>query len=63
MIEYMPAPHRLPFAAVNLVGDFLARCVTLAWPSEIVRGFLPYGTTLGPQQLTPPGTHPVMLFF
>ncbi len=56
-------PHRLPFAAINLVGDFLARCVTVAWPCEIVRGFLPYGATLGPQQLTPPGTHPVLLFF
>lgn len=56
-------PHRLPFAAINLVGDFRVRCMTMAWPCEVVQGFLPYGTSLGPQQLTPRGTHPVMLFF
>lgn len=52
-----------PFAAINLNGDSIMRGVTLALPSGIVRNFLPAGLDLGAQNVTPPGTHPVILLF
>ncbi|HEY3704363.1 MAG TPA: acetoacetate decarboxylase family protein [Terracidiphilus sp.] len=52
-----------PFAAINLNGTGTMRGVTLALPTSRVREFLPAGLGLGPQQVTPPGTHPVILFF
>ncbi len=52
-----------PFAAINLHGDGNIRGVTLALPLDRVRDFLPAGLELGPQDVTPAGTHPVVLFF
>jgi hypothetical protein len=52
-----------PFAAINLNGNGTMRGVTLALPTDRVRDFLPAGMTLGDQQVTPSGTHPVILFF
>lgn len=52
-----------PFAAINLNGDGTMRGVTLALPTARVRDLLPAGLELGEQQVTPPGTHPVILFF
>lgn len=63
MNRFEPEPSNLPFAWINLVDECLARVVTVAWPTELVQGLLPYGTVLGPQDLTPPGTHPVILLF
>ena len=39
------------------------RGVTLDLPTETVRNLLPHGLELGPQSLTQPGRHPVMLGF
>ena len=52
-----------PFAAVNLHGDGTMRGVTVALPSDRVSDFLPAGMKLGEQNVSPPGTHPVILFF
>ncbi len=52
-----------PFAAINLHGDGTMRGVTVALPSEHVSDFLPAGMRLGEQSVSPPGTHPVILFF
>jgi hypothetical protein len=52
-----------PFAAINLNGTGTMCGVTLALPIERVREFLPAGLELGEQQVTPAGTHPVILFF
>jgi Acetoacetate decarboxylase (ADC) len=52
-----------PFAAINLNGDGTMRGVTLALPNDRVRDFLPAGIDLGKQNVTPAGTHPVILFF
>jgi len=52
-----------PFSAINLHGDGTMRGVTLALPSDRVRDLLPAGLELGAQDVTPPGTHPVILFF
>ncbi|MFO0756797.1 MAG: acetoacetate decarboxylase family protein [Byssovorax sp.] len=52
-----------PYGSVSLDGDAILRGVTLALPSDTVRGMLPYGLDLGDQRLTPPGTHPVVLWF
>ncbi len=52
-----------PYRHINLVGDGIMRGVTLALPTEQVRHLLPWGLALGEQDLTPPGTHPVILFF
>jgi acetoacetate decarboxylase len=52
-----------PFAAINLNGDGTMRGVTLALAADCVRNFLPAGLELGPQDVTPSGTHPVILFF
>ena len=52
-----------PFNLVNLHGQGCFRGVTLALPTAQVLRFLPAGLVLGPQQVTPPGTHPVILSF
>jgi hypothetical protein len=52
-----------PFDVVNLHGDGTMRGVTLALPTARVRDFLPAGLELGEQTVTPPGTHPVILFY
>jgi hypothetical protein len=52
-----------PLAAINLNGNGTMRGVTLALPTDRVRDFLPAGMDLGKQQVTPAGTHPVILFF
>src|ERR1700744_2253177 len=52
-----------PFAAVELIGNILIRGFTLALPDDRVRSFLPPGLELGPQDITPDGTHPVLLMF
>jgi hypothetical protein len=52
-----------PFNFINLSGDGTMRNVTLAVPTERVRDLLPNGLELGPQNLTPSGTHPIILGF
>ena len=52
-----------PFNAINLSGEGAMRGVTLALPVERVRNMLPAGLELGAQNVTPEGTHPVILFF
>ena len=52
-----------PFNVVNVNGDGDTRGITLALPIERVRDFLPAGLELGEQDVTPRGTHPVVLFF
>jgi len=52
-----------PFNAIRLNGESTMRGVTLAVPWELVRLLLPAGLELGSQNLTPAGTHPVLLFF
>jgi hypothetical protein len=49
-----------PFSAINLGGDGVFRGVTLAVPKARVEALLPPGLALGPQDVTPPGTHPVI---
>lgn len=48
---------------VSLDGYAIMRGVTLSLPSEQVRQLLPAGLELGPQRVTAPGTHPVILLF
>lgn len=55
-----------PFDPMNvggLRGQGTMRNVTLALPTDTVRTFLPAGLALGPQPMTPNGTHPVILGF
>ncbi len=52
-----------PFAVINLNGTGTMRGVTLALPTDRVRELLPAGLEPGEQSVTPPGTHPVILFF
>jgi len=52
-----------PFNLFHLSGVGTMRNVTLALPTETVRTFLPHGLELGPQEMTPPGTHPVIMGF
>ena len=52
-----------PFPGVHLNGDSTMRGILLAVPIHEVHNFLPAGLELGQQNLTPPGTHPVMFFF
>ncbi len=52
-----------PFSLINVNAESTMRGVTLALPSDRVRTLLPSGLELGAQDLTPPGTHPVTLFF
>lgn len=56
-------PWLAPLSAIQLVGDGVIRAATLVLPSERVRTFLPYTLELGEQTMTPPGTHPVVMFF
>jgi hypothetical protein len=48
---------------VQLVGSALMRGVTLTLPTRRVEELLPTGMRLRGQDLTPPGTHPLVLFF
>jgi hypothetical protein len=52
-----------PYDLVSLDGYAIMRGVTLSLPSEQVRRLLPAGLALGPQRVTAPGTHPVILLF
>ena len=54
-------PNPLPM--LNLSGSGTQRGVTLALPVDKVRSMLPAGLELGRQDVTPAGTHPVMVFF
>ena len=54
---------RNPFDIVNLHGEGTMRGVTLALATARVRDFLPVGLELGEQTVTPPGPHPVVLFY
>lgn len=57
----MSAPSLLD--GVSLDGYARMRGVTLALPIPTVGRLLPAQLALAPQDLTPPGTHPVILFF
>jgi hypothetical protein len=48
---------------IGFIGDGLTRCAALALPAPIVRSFLPASLELGDQDVTPIGTHPVILLF
>jgi hypothetical protein len=48
---------------IGFIGDGLTRVVTVALPCSKVRTLLPSGLTLGEQDVTPPGTHPVVFLF
>lgn len=52
-----------PFNAVTLNGDGTFRGVTLALPTDQVRRMLPFGLELGEQDVTPRGTHPVIMLY
>lgn len=52
-----------PLSYINLVGNGIFRGATLVMPSDYVRNLLPWGLDLAPQDLTPPGTHPISFFF
>jgi hypothetical protein len=56
-------PWLAPWSAIELVGDGVMRAVPITLPIETVRSFLPYTLELGEQTMTPPGTHPVVMFF
>ncbi len=58
----MSSPNN-PFNLVNLYGTGTLRGVTVAMPAAQVLRLLPAGLELGPQSVTPPGTHPVILSF
>jgi hypothetical protein len=45
------------------MGNGITRCVVLALPSSAVSAMLPAGLDLGRQNLTPEGTHPLILQF
>jgi hypothetical protein len=52
-----------PYRASRLVGAWNLHVVQVVLPVDNVLAMLPPGITLAPQQLTPPGTHPVRLYF
>jgi hypothetical protein len=52
-----------PFSMFGLNGDGRFRSVTLELPSDRVARLLPPGIELGPQDVTAPGTHPVIISF
>ena len=54
----MSSPY--PF---GFIGNAITRSVTLELPSPQVRRLLPSGLELGDQDLTPPGTHPMIFHF
>jgi hypothetical protein len=60
LTAFMPANA---FAAIHLHGEGTMRGVTLALPTDQVRNLLPAGMELGNQDVSPRGTHPVILFF
>ncbi|MDI1442607.1 hypothetical protein [Polyangium sp. 6x1] len=49
--------------SIHVVGKLSSHCVTVVMPRDEVAWMLPDGLTLGPQDHTPPGTHPVLLSF
>jgi hypothetical protein len=53
----------IPYNYINLVGDGIMRGVTIVLPTAEVQGLLPHGLELGEQDLTPRGTHPIILSF
>lgn len=52
-----------PYNQVYLKGNGILRGVTVALPTGQVRNLLPWELELGSQNVTPRGTHPVILFF
>jgi hypothetical protein len=58
-----PMEPPIPFNRINLVGNGVIRGTTLILPSALVLDLLPHGLSLGEQQMTPEGSHPVVLFF
>jgi hypothetical protein len=52
-----------PFNVMGLRGLGHMRNITVALPTAVVSDLLPMGLALGPQTMTPPGTHPVILGF
>nr|ANI24095.1 hypothetical protein [Polyangium spumosum] len=52
-----------PYRSMNVVGKLSSCYVTLVMPRDEVAWMLPEGLALGPQDHTPPGTHPVVLAF
>jgi hypothetical protein len=59
---YNESPVKAPYP-FGFVGDGLTQCVVLALPDWRVHGFLPGSLQLGEQDVTPVGTHPVVLLF
>jgi hypothetical protein len=54
----LAAPYLFGF-----IGNGVTRCVVLALPSRKVRALLPDGLELLEQNVTPPGTHPLIFLF
>lgn len=54
----MAAPYLFGF-----IGNGITRCVALALPLRKVRALLPDGLELLEQNVTPPGTHPLVFLF
>lgn len=52
-----------PSRSMNVVGKLSSHYVTVIMPRDEVAWMLPDGLTLGPQDHTPPGTHPVLVSF
>jgi hypothetical protein len=52
-----------PYESIVLTGDSVMRGVTLELPTEQVEAMLPHGLRLGAQDVTRPGTHPVVIQF
>jgi len=52
-----------PYQAMKLVGQWSVYGVTIVLPREDVEWMLPDALELGAQDLTPPNTHPVTLYF
>jgi hypothetical protein len=59
---YNEPPVKAPYP-VGFIGDGVTRSVVLALPAATVRGLLPASLQLAEQDLTPPGTHPVVFLF
>src|SRR5262245_50573450 len=52
-----------PHAEVYAVGTYQAATVLWSLPLAVAQALLPSGLELGPQQVAPPGEHPVLLMF
>ncbi len=52
-----------PFNIINLNGDGTIRGMTIVLPVDRVRDFLPAGLELAEQDVTPKGTHPIIVHF